>query len=117
MLKAAGTERLKLKHEKLLSSFAFNYNLRRYNEEDAGRFFDNYQRFIAQEGVNATGRIMNSTKYDDDAFENKAVGVLSIEKKHSPAVESLPHLRVWQCAFTLKVSHAGSHPIPVECLF
>ena len=41
------------------------------DKESAGRFFDNYQRFIAQEGVNATGRIMNSTKYDDDAFENK----------------------------------------------
>jgi len=29
-LKAPGTMRLKLKHVKLLSSFAFNFNLRRY---------------------------------------------------------------------------------------
>ena len=31
MSKAPGTERLKLKYDKLLSSFAFNFNLRRYN--------------------------------------------------------------------------------------
>ena len=30
MLKAPGTKRLKLTHDKLLSSFAFNFNLRRY---------------------------------------------------------------------------------------
>jgi len=30
-LKAPGTERLKLKHDNLLSRFAFNFNLRRYN--------------------------------------------------------------------------------------
>jgi len=30
MLKASGTKRLKLKHEELLSSFAFNFNLRLY---------------------------------------------------------------------------------------
>ena len=29
-LKAPGTKRLKLKYDKLLSSFAFNFNLRRY---------------------------------------------------------------------------------------
>jgi hypothetical protein len=29
-LKAPGTQRLKLKHAKPLSSFAFNFNLRRY---------------------------------------------------------------------------------------
>ncbi len=30
-LKAPGTKRLKLKYDKLLSSFAFDFNLRRYN--------------------------------------------------------------------------------------
>ena len=30
-LKAPGTKRLKLKHDKVLSSFAFKFNLRRYN--------------------------------------------------------------------------------------
>jgi hypothetical protein len=30
MLKAPGTKRLKLEYDKLLSSFAFNFNLRRY---------------------------------------------------------------------------------------
>jgi len=30
MLKASGTKRLKLKHDKLVSSFAFNFNWRRY---------------------------------------------------------------------------------------
>ena len=30
MLKVLGTKRLKLKHDKPLSSFAFNFNLRRY---------------------------------------------------------------------------------------
>jgi hypothetical protein len=30
VLNAPGTKRLKLKHDKLLSSFAFNINLRRY---------------------------------------------------------------------------------------
>ena len=30
-LKVPGTKRLKLKHDKLLSTFAFNFNLRRYN--------------------------------------------------------------------------------------
>jgi hypothetical protein len=30
-LKAPGTKRLKLKHDKLLSSFAVNFNLRRYD--------------------------------------------------------------------------------------
>jgi hypothetical protein len=32
MLKAPGTKRLKLKHDKTLSSFAFNFNLRRYSK-------------------------------------------------------------------------------------
>jgi len=32
-LKAPGSERLKLEHEKLLSHFAFKFNLRRYNTE------------------------------------------------------------------------------------
>ena len=32
-LKAPGSKRLKLEHEKLLSSFAVNFNLRRYTEE------------------------------------------------------------------------------------
>jgi hypothetical protein len=32
MLKAPGTKRLKLKCNKLLSTFAFNFNLRRYRE-------------------------------------------------------------------------------------
>jgi hypothetical protein len=31
-LKAPGSERLKLEHEELLSNFAFNCNLRRYEE-------------------------------------------------------------------------------------
>ena len=31
-LKAPGSKRLKLEHEKLLSNFAFNFNLRRYTE-------------------------------------------------------------------------------------
>jgi hypothetical protein len=30
-LKAPGTKRFKLTHDKLLSSFAFNFDLRRYN--------------------------------------------------------------------------------------
>ena len=34
-LKAPGIRRLNLKYDDLLSSFAFNFNLRRYNE-DAG---------------------------------------------------------------------------------
>ena len=33
-LKAPGTKLLTLKHAKLLSSFAFSFNLRRYNEAD-----------------------------------------------------------------------------------
>ena len=33
-LKAPGTQRLKLIYNNLLSSFAFNFNLRRYNEAD-----------------------------------------------------------------------------------
>ena len=33
MLKAPGTERLKLKYDELLSSIAFNFNLRRYTLE------------------------------------------------------------------------------------
>jgi len=32
VLKAPGTKRLKLKYDKLLSSFAFNFNLRRYSK-------------------------------------------------------------------------------------
>ena len=32
-LKAPGTKRLKLKHDILLSSFSFNFNVRRYTEE------------------------------------------------------------------------------------
>ena len=31
MLKVSGTKRLKLTYNKLLSSFAFKFNLRRYN--------------------------------------------------------------------------------------
>jgi len=31
-LKAPGTKRLKLEHDKLLSNFAFNFNLRRYTK-------------------------------------------------------------------------------------
>ena len=32
-LKASGTKRLKLKRDELLSSFAFNFNLRRFTED------------------------------------------------------------------------------------
>jgi hypothetical protein len=32
MLKAPGTERLKLEYHESLSKFAFNFNLRRYNQ-------------------------------------------------------------------------------------
>ena len=41
-LKAPGTQRLKLKYDKLLSSFAFNFNLRRYNTESDHLFHLNY---------------------------------------------------------------------------
>ena len=34
-LKAPGTKRLKLKYDELLSSFAFNFNLRRYTMNDS----------------------------------------------------------------------------------
>jgi len=34
-LKAPGTKRLNLKCDELLSSFAFEFNLRRYNQEPA----------------------------------------------------------------------------------
>ena len=33
-LKTPGTERLKLENEQLLSNFAFNFNLRRFTEDD-----------------------------------------------------------------------------------
>jgi hypothetical protein len=33
MLRAPGSKRLKLEYDKLLSSFAFKFNLRRYNED------------------------------------------------------------------------------------
>jgi len=33
VLKAPGTKRLKLKYDELLSSFAFNFNSRRYNAD------------------------------------------------------------------------------------
>ena len=36
VLKAPGTTRLKLKYGKLLSSFAFKFNLRRYIEGEKG---------------------------------------------------------------------------------
>jgi hypothetical protein len=36
LLKAPGTERLKLKYEELLSNFGFKFNLRRYSK--GGRF-------------------------------------------------------------------------------
>jgi hypothetical protein len=35
-LKPPGTKRLRLKYEVLLSGFAFNFNLRRYSEEQCG---------------------------------------------------------------------------------
>ena len=36
-LKASGTKRLKLKHDNVASSFAFNLNLRRYSGVETGR--------------------------------------------------------------------------------
>ena len=33
-LNAPGTQRLKLQYDEVLSSFAFNFNLRRYNSAD-----------------------------------------------------------------------------------
>jgi len=51
MLKAPGTKRLKLKYDILLSSFAFNFNLRRYTKLDD---FDNacsaYEKAIDMAG-------------------------------------------------------------------
>ena len=42
MLKAPGTERLKLKYDEVVSSFAFNFNLRRYIMlRDSGSAFMN----------------------------------------------------------------------------
>ena len=49
MLKASGTKRLKLKYDHLFSSFAFNFNLRRYHVGDVKRRASIDQRVAAEE--------------------------------------------------------------------
>ena len=53
-LKASVTKRLKLKHVKLLSSFAFKFNLRRYNQE-SGRPNNKLAAIAAGGGVAIAG--------------------------------------------------------------
>jgi hypothetical protein len=43
-MKASGTKRWKLKHDKLLLSFAFNFNLRRYIVDLVNR---DYEKFLS----------------------------------------------------------------------
>jgi len=48
-LKAPGYKHLKLEHENLLSNFAFNFNLRRYNEEDEEKEANKFQLYREKE--------------------------------------------------------------------
>ena len=53
-LKAPRTKRLKLKYNKLLSSFAFNFNLRRYTK--APQKFGAMNLMLLFEDLNVAGR-------------------------------------------------------------
>jgi hypothetical protein len=55
-LKAPGTKRSKLKHDYLLSSFAFNFILRRYTKECAARQSIMLAHYI--------GRGLNSSSFE-----------------------------------------------------
>jgi hypothetical protein len=48
-LKPPGTKRLKLKYEKAVSSFGFNFNLRRYNVGDVQESF-HFVRYKKEDG-------------------------------------------------------------------
>jgi hypothetical protein len=48
VLKRPGTKRLKLKHNRLLSSYAFNFNLRRYAKEIKTHVVQNLQTVVRQ---------------------------------------------------------------------
>jgi hypothetical protein len=49
MLKASRTKRLKLKHEEVLSTFAFNFKLRRYTKENKSLRAENQNMFAVLE--------------------------------------------------------------------
>jgi hypothetical protein len=53
-LKAPGDNCLPLKHDKLLSSFAFKFNLRRYHAEDSIPSQKIVQRMLQRAGVQCT---------------------------------------------------------------
>ena len=70
-LKAPGYERLKLEHGKLLSIFAFNFNLRRYSEAGCA-FLRNYTpsilstltRTLVESGaLSVLGRVLHSSTF------------------------------------------------------
>jgi hypothetical protein len=70
-LKAPGHTRLKLKCDELLSNFAFNFNLRRYNEG------------LATPGVTAVGLLANTC----DAGDKFKTYLQLVDEQATPGLE------------------------------
>jgi hypothetical protein len=68
-LKAPGSKRLKLEHDKLLSNFAFNFNVRRYSEDSkkgkttARRMIFTFALDAAAEGESSSDGGLNFWKF------------------------------------------------------
>ena len=60
MLKPPGAKHLRLKYDELLSSFAFKFNLRRYNQYHANRqpqeALQTYQTIVKNKSFSQSGR-------------------------------------------------------------
>jgi len=132
MLKAPGMERLKLKYDVMLSSFAFNSNLRRYSMDDiiadvsvshlcdgtkeVYNLTGQIQAFeLKQVGLKIVkGRIELNGLTNDTAGHPPHLAGASLRASTRPTFHMVYLLRASAQAFTLQVSHT---PISVKCLF
>jgi hypothetical protein len=104
-LKAPGTKRLKLKCHKLLSRFAFKFNLRRFKKGRAARLSGDHKRAttelssLRQAGSTYTRFIpyhntLNLASYQPETVKPRQGGARHRIARHARARDS-PHYRPW----------------------
>jgi len=99
-LKPPGTKRLKLKYDKPLSNFAFNFNLRRYTKE----YPDLFKEEVGTQ-ANITRRVID-THFEPSFLELK---MTSYDEQHLPG--PLPATLSTHILSHRFLSHVGSYDV------